>query len=199
MVPFFNTHVYILCRKKIASGVSAHTQRHGNALGVRSPHAHGAPTLRCPIPSLASAPPLPPTPPGSSVSTASRRFPLLRLGAAPARPSRSRGRPRRRRVAREVSSTTRPLSHLPIAVSRCPVPQPTSRDLSALLAFPGPRSCRRRFKGGRLPCDGSGAPLDACQRKMQIGRGCSCAMLADATSEQALRATPNTFSSLDRR
>jgi hypothetical protein len=148
VVPFFNTHVYILCRKKIASGVSAHTQRHGNALGVRSPHAHGAPTLRCPIPSLASAPPLPPTPPGSSVSTASRRFPLLRLGAAPARPSRSRGRPRRRRVAREVSSTTRPLSHLPIAVSRCPVPQPTSRDLSALLAFPGPRSCRRRFIGG---------------------------------------------------
>ncbi|ONM34958.1 RING/U-box superfamily protein [Zea mays] len=88
-----------------------------------------------PLPSLRSA--APPNSTRLSVS-ASRRFPLLRLGAPPARPSRSRGRPRRRRVARE--------------------------------------------------------------RKMQIGRGCSCAMLADAScSEQALRATPSTFSSLDRR
>lgn len=128
--------------KKIASGVSAHTQRHGNALGVRT---RTNPPMSHPLPSLRSA--APPNSTRLSVS-ASRRFPLLRLGAPPARPSRSRGRPRRRRVAREVSSTTRPLSHLPIAVSRCPVPQPTSRDLSALLAFPGPRSCRRRFIGG---------------------------------------------------
>jgi len=190
------------------------TQRHGNARGSRT-RTHPPMSDPLPSPSFRSASPSQSPRPLNSTALQSSLLRVSPLSPPPGRrgPSRSRGRPR---VAGgglhdRWAPPTRPLSLVPVSVSRCPVPQPAISNLSAPLAFPCPRSrtpLPARFSDAayRRYCLGVGlwewdssrrlSAQDADRPLMQLcyARRCQCC-------QQVLRATHSrlaTFSSLEK-
>jgi len=110
--------------KSLSLGGAGHRGRHRGRRGAASRAAPPLPSAPLPSPLAPSTPPR-----SSPVSSASRHFPLRPGAAAPPDPvdvlaSQAAG------CTTAELHPTRPLSLVPVSVSRCPVPQPAISDLS---------------------------------------------------------------------